>query len=137
MRLDITRKTNLAILAMAALPRSGARVSGKELAGHVGTSTAFLAQVMMPLVRSGWVTSQPGRSGGYELNNGGRDISVLDVIEAVEGPTDTTSCVLRSGDCSAADPCATHEAWSRARDALVKELAATPLTVLSPEGALP
>lgn len=130
MRLEITRKTNLALRAMAALRSPAGRLSGMELAAQVGTSTTFLAQVMTPLVRRGWVTSQPGRSGGYELSNGGGDISVLDVIEAVEGPTDTEMCVLREGSCAADEPCATHNAWSRARTALIKELAATPISTV-------
>lgn len=136
MRLEITRKTNLAIQVMAVLHHKGGRVSGKALASDVGTSTTFLAQVMAPLVRNDWVQSQPGRTGGYELLVDPARISVLDVIETIEGATDTQSCVMRSGDCSAADPCATHEAWSRARSALLNELAATPLSILSPQGAV-
>jgi len=134
MRLEVTRKTNLAIRAMATLGTGRGRMSGKSLAGAVGTSATFLAQVVAPLVRRGWVESQPGRAGGYEMVADPADISVLDVIEAVEGPTDTDSCVLRTGRCSTSNPCATHEAWCRARAALVNELAATPLTILSPEG---
>ncbi len=134
MRLEITRKTNLAISAMAELDRAGRRMSGKDLASSIDTTTAFLAQVVTPLVRCGWVLSQPGRAGGYELVVDATSLSVLDVIEAVEGPTDTRSCVMRSGDCSVADPCATHEAWARARTALINELAVTPISILSPQG---
>lgn len=134
MRLEITRKTNLAISAMGELGRAGGRISGKQLADAVGTTTTFLAQVVAPLVRKGWVLSQPGRSGGYELVVDASTLSVLEVIEAVEGPTDTRSCVLRSGDCTADDPCPTHEAWSRARTALLNELAETPVSILSPQG---
>jgi len=134
MRLEITRKTNLAISVMGELDRAGGRVSGKDLAAAIGTTTTFLAQVVTPLVRKGWVLSQPGRTGGYELVEGARTVSVLDVIESIEGPTDTRSCVMRSGDCSADDPCATHAAWSRARSALLNELAETPVSILSPEG---
>jgi len=135
MRLEITRKTNLAISLMSELDRAGRRVSGKDLASAIGTTGPFLAQVIAPLVRREWVTSQSGRTGGYELVADAGNVSVLEVIEAVEGPTDTQSCVMRSGACSASDPCATHEAWSRARTALIKELAATPISNLVPQGA--
>jgi len=135
MRLEITRKTNLALRVMAALESADGRVPGKELAVQVGTTPGFLAQVVTPLVRNGWVESQPGPAGGYQLVAEAASVTVLAVIEAVEGPTDTDSCVLRSGECSASDPCATHEAWSRARAALVKELAATPLNLLVPRRA--
>ena len=134
MKLEIRRKTDLAIRLLGALGDRGSRVAGRELAEAVGTSTLFLAQVAAPLVRSGWVATQPGRSGGYELIAELADISALDVIEAVEGPTDTDACVLRSGNCNARQPCVTHDAWSRARMALLNELAATPLSVLSADG---
>ena len=136
MKLEITRKTNLAISAMTALNEAGGRISGQKLASTIETTTTFLARVVAPLVRCGWVASQPGRTGGYELVADATELSVLDIIEAVEGPTDNESCVLRAGQCSADDPCATHEAWSRARDALVNELAATPLTILSSKGVV-
>jgi Rrf2 family protein len=132
MRLEITRKSNLAINVMAELAEDGGRVSGKKLADRVGTTTAFLAQVVTALVQKGWVSSQPGRAGGYELTVDPHTVSVLDMIEAVEGSTDTDTCVLRLGMCSAAEPCATHDAWSRARDALVSELSETSLALLSP-----
>ena len=136
MRLEISRKTHLAIRVMRELSVAGGKVSGTDLADRVETSTSFLAQVISPLARKEWVASQPGRSGGYELADGVPDLSVLDVIEAVEGPTDANLCVLRSGQCSASDPCATHDAWSRARSALVNELAATPLTIPTAEGTV-
>ncbi len=136
MRLDITRKSHLAIRVLTELRAAGGMVSGSDLADRVETSTAFLAQVVRPLTQLGWVASQPGRSCGYELVVDAEDISVLDVIEAVEGPTDTESCVLRSGQCSVGDPCATHDAWSRARSALIKELSAIPLTSIPAERAL-
>ena len=134
MRLEIRRKTDLAVRLLRALGNRGRRVAGRELAEAVGTSTLFLAQVAAPLVKSGWVATRPGRSGGYELIVDLADISALDVIEAVEGPTDTEACVLRSGNCNASQPCVTHGAWSRARTALLDELAATPLTVVSADG---
>ena len=134
MRLEITRKANLAIRTLATLQREGGRLSGRELAARIGTTRPFLAQVVTPLARMNWVASQPGRSGGYEVTPEAAEATVLDIIEAVEGPTDIETCVLREGECSAAAPCATHEAWSRARHALLSELAATPLADLSPSG---
>lgn len=127
MRLEINRKTDLAIRVMTELAAAGVKVKGARLAATAGTTTAFLAQVMTPLVRNEWVHSEPGRNGGYELIVDTEDVSVLDVIEAVEGPTDTDECVLRRGTCSLTEQCAAHAAWSTARAALLSTLATTPL----------
>lgn len=133
MRLEITRKSHLAIGLMNTLAQSESRVSGKQLAEEIGTTTAFLAQAVAPLVHEGWVNSRPGRSGGYELIVKPETVSVLEVIEAVEGATDKSMCVLRLQECSASEPCAAHAAWSRARDAFLDQLAETRIDVLSPE----
>ncbi|MDH3307922.1 MAG: Rrf2 family transcriptional regulator, partial [Acidimicrobiia bacterium] len=68
MRLEMNRKTFLAIEAIWALTDAGDRVLGATLAKTIGTSTAFIAQVMNPLVRSGWVASVTGPGGGYTLD---------------------------------------------------------------------
>ena len=111
------------------------RVQGAPLANSIGTSPAFLAQVMAPLVRNGWVDSVTGRSGGYALAVDPNSISVLDLVEAIEGPTDD-GCALRGGECSSVDSCAIHDAWVKAREALVAELATRPITSIPRQGVL-
>jgi len=133
MRLEITRKSHLAIGLMKTLAHENGRMSGKQLAGAIGTTPAFLAQVVAPLVHEGWVASQPGRAGGYELMVDPDSVSVLEVIETIEGPTNTQMCVLRLEECSASEPCAAHAAWSLARDAFLDRLSETRISVLSPE----
>ena len=136
MRLEITRKTYLALRAIAFLGDAEGRVKGAELADAIETSTSFLAQVMTPLVREGWVTSEPGRTGGYMSAKAPEAISLLDLIEAVEGRTEDDMCALRGGLCSAVEKCAIHDAWVRARQGLMDDLAATPITELSRQGLL-
>jgi len=65
MRLEITRKTDLALKAMIVLGRTEARCKGNDLAERIDTTASFISQVMAPLVRKGWVESEPGRNGGY------------------------------------------------------------------------
>jgi Rrf2 family iron-sulfur cluster assembly transcriptional regulator len=127
MRLDITRKTDLATRAMLALARFGTKTKASVLADAVGTTTGFLSQVMTPLVAKGWARSDPGPTGGYTCTVDLQTISILDVIESIEGATDTTHCVLIDRDCSEASPCALHGPWSKARLQLLSDLRATPL----------
>lgn len=125
MRLEVTRRTDLAIRALQHLHLVGKQRS-PELAEAIGTSRGFVNQVMTPLVRAGWVASEPGPTGGYRPVVDLRRVSVLDVIEAVEGPLDPDRCVLRGGPCSAV-PCALHEAWISARRALASALGSEPV----------
>jgi Rrf2 family protein len=129
MRLEITRKSDLAVRALGALA-TGRRLKGSHLAEITGTSASFMAQVMAPLVQAGWVHSDPGPTGGYEIAAELAELSVLEVIEAVEGPTDGGRCVLRGGSCPGPgeEHCALHDAWVPARAALMERLAATAMS---------
>jgi len=129
-RLEITRRSDLAARAVVVLGRSGARMKGAELAALLGTTAGFVPQVLGPLVERGWVSSVPGPTGGYQSAVPAARLSVLDVIEAIEGPTDTGRCVLVDRPCSGAGPCALHHPWARARAHLLAELERTPLTDL-------
>ena len=130
MRLEITRRTDLATRALLALDPAR-RTKAAALADAVGTTAGFLSQAVSPLVARGWVGSDPGPTGGYRLLVDLEDVSVLDVIEAVEGPTDDGRCVLEDRPCAAQGPCALHQPWVHARAELLARLAATPLATLS------
>ena len=83
MRLELTRKTDLALRAFRTLAAAPGRVPGRELAAAVGTTGPFIAQVVGPMVRAGLVSSRPGPSGGYALAPGAEGAPVLQVVEAV------------------------------------------------------
>lgn len=125
MRLEVTRKSDLAVRALQALAAADGRLKGPALAEAVGSTSGFVSQVVNPLVRAGWVRSEPGPSGGYSLAVALDDLSVLAVIEAIEGPTDSGRCVLIDRPCNDTGTCALHVPWLRARTQLLGELAAT------------
>jgi Rrf2 family protein len=135
MRLSVTRRSDLATRALVALSAPGTRLKGAELAARLDASPGFVAQAMTPLVNAGWVRSEPGPTGGYVLVADPESLSVRQVIEAVEGPTDTQACVLEDRECTTGGPCALHGPWSRARSLLLDQLAATPLSSLVPDPA--
>lgn len=113
MRLELSRRTDLALRSLRVLEADGGRIKRTDLARAVGTSADFLARVMAPLVGAGWALSEVGRSGGYELAADLAELSVLDVVTVVEGTPEDGRCVLRGGPCEAPAPCALHEAWTR------------------------
>lgn len=122
MRLEVTRRAELAVRALAFLGRTTERVKGSVLADELGTTSAFVAQVIGPLVKAGWVRSDPGPSGGYVNCVSLDEVNVLDVIEAVDGVTDTGRCVVADRLCDSDSPCALHVAWTQARGELIKIL---------------
>ncbi len=134
MRLEILPRTELTLRTLQALA-DGARWRATDLATAVGSSTHYVARLVAPLTRAGWVRSVPGPAGGHELATSLDEISVLELIEAVEGGIPTDRCVMADRPCPAPEPCALHDAWMPARDALNERLASTTLGSLatSPE----
>ena len=122
MRLEITQRADLAVRALVVLARSPDRLKSADLADALGTTAGFVPQVMGPLVRAGWVRSDPGPTGGYRLTADVDELSVLEVIEAIDGPTESGRCVVAGGLCAARQPCALHFAWATARHELVTSL---------------
>lgn len=108
--------------AMQVLCKREGRVGGPDLADELETTRQYLPQIVNPLVKSRWVRSTPGPHGGYELLVSLNDVSVLELIEVMEGPTQDDTCVLTGETCPQITPCALHVAWKAARGALMKEL---------------
>jgi Rrf2 family protein len=124
--LELTRKTDLAMKAIRALHQSGNRINGRQLAAMIGTTPKYVAQVVAPLVQAGWLDSYPGPTGGYGLVAEPHGISVLDLVEQIEGPIDNGKCILAGGPCGD-DLCSVHYAWMEARQALREGFARMPV----------
>ena len=125
MKLELMPRTDLAVRALRHLDGGGRRTS-QQLAAALNSTPRFIPHVMGPLVAAGWVSSLRGPTGGYAIEPDAYSASVLDVIEAIEGPTPNGQCVLRGTPCPSIEPCSLHEAWSSARAALTRELELTP-----------
>jgi Rrf2 family protein len=130
MRLEVTRRSDLALRTLLALHGRPDRAKAAVLAEEVGTTKGFLTQVVNPLVQRGWVRSDPGPTGGYAATYDPDEVSVLAVIEAIEGPVDTGRCVLEDRPCASAGTCALHRSWTQARSHLLDDLASHPLASL-------
>ncbi|HET7169251.1 MAG TPA: Rrf2 family transcriptional regulator [Candidatus Limnocylindrales bacterium] len=136
MRLELTRRGDYAVRAMLALAQPGRErpTSVREIATLMDIPVAFLPQVMAALVRAGLVVSWTGRTGGYLLARRREAISLLEVIEAVEGDSRRTSCVLRGGPCGRDGYCSAHGVFRDAQAAMLDRLSgATLADVALPE----
>jgi Rrf2 family protein len=84
--ISITSKSRYAVVAMAELARSGDRpVPVKELAERRNIPDQFLEQLFSTLRRAGLLTSHRGSKGGYTLARPAEEITVLEVVQALDG----------------------------------------------------
>lgn len=111
------------ILHMAMLP-SGQKVTSGVLAEQEMIPERFLLKIMRSLIAAGIMKSFRGVDGGFALNREPKDISMLDVIRAVEGDTYLQRCLYDVGSCSKAcmGQCAVNEAMSVVQAELVRQM---------------
>jgi Rrf2 family protein len=129
MRLELTRRADYAVRAMLALARTeGGLLSGPAIASATASPRGFVTQVMGDLVDAGLVEARTGRHGGYRLCRPPSEITILDVVEAIEGDARRRTCVLRGSPCLLDGQCDVHAIFSAAQDALLERLAAASLT---------
>jgi len=132
MKIVTTRRSDYGIRAAICLAgRVNTQATAAEIASEMDIPKGFLRQVLQALQRDGLVSSLPGRQGGYALTRDPAEISILEIVEALEGQFDIGECALRGGPCHWSDVCALHETWSGSRDAFRQELAASTLAEIS------
>ncbi|MDO8737194.1 MAG: Rrf2 family transcriptional regulator [Thermoleophilia bacterium] len=93
-----------AILFLAASPQ--ARI--QEIARAQFVPKEYLAKIVQKLSQAGIVTTHRGVGGGITLARPPEEITLLDVVEAIEGPVALNSCFIRPGECPRESYCAIH-----------------------------
>ena len=122
--MQLTRAADYAVRVMvhlAGLPPE-TRASRAELAIAAECPEQFLCKVLQNLTRAGLVVSHRGNTGGFELEDLHRTASVLEVVEAVEGPIRLNACLVNDRACTRQGWCPAHGVWADAQAALDKVL---------------
>lgn len=149
--LRLSKKADYALLAvrhLAAKPERAA-VSARELAEAYDIPSELLAKVLQRLVRRHLLESRQGIHGGYGLARPAALMSVMDVIQAIDGPLTVTACSQDDHSCDQYAKCGIRDPLWRIKDRIVSALAATsvaelavdmpptimPLAVVRPAGA--
>lgn len=136
--MQLTRAADYAVRVMihlAGLP-PGARVSRSELSAAAECPEQFLCKVLQNLTRAGLVISHRGNTGGFELEESHRNASVLEVVEAVEGPIRLNLCLTSDHACNRQGWCPAHGVWAEAQAALTQVLRAATIGFLAEQAAL-
>lgn len=128
MRLDLTKRSDYAIRAMLALTMApDGLLSSRKIADEMKIPPRFLPQIMGDLTRAGLVDAHPGRSGGYKLAQDPATVTLLRVIEAIEGDPHRQICVMRGTPCGVDGQCGVHDVFYAAEGALIEKLSSATL----------
>lgn len=117
--LRIAKLTDYATSLMTLLAEAPDRVhSASELAGRARLELPTVAKLLKTLGQAGLVESFRGASGGYRLARPPVEITVADIIAAVEGPISVTECSLHDGLCDHESHCGVRGNWRRISEAV-------------------
>jgi len=111
-----------AVLYLAQLP-PGEVVEAQVIARHEGTPMRFLLKILRLLTKAGIIYSYRGVGGGYALARPPAEITLLDVMLAVEGPVQINRCLIDPGFCSKKGPphCSVHRALASIQETLIEQ----------------
>jgi Rrf2 family protein len=101
-----------------------------DLVADTDLPREFLAKVFQRLVKAGILHSAKGRGGGFSLARPGGEITVMDIVIALEGQQHFGGCVLGLDRCSDTMPCPQHDHYKPVRQRLREYLAQTTVTDL-------
>jgi Rrf2 family iron-sulfur cluster assembly transcriptional regulator len=106
-----------AVLFMACKP-ADSTTSIRELTDRLHTPYFFMAKILQNLSHKGLLTSHKGPSGGFALGRSVEEITLFDVVDAIDGDGILHDCVMGFPACTPEQTCALHEQWAASREAI-------------------
>lgn len=134
--MEISRRADYAmrvILDLAMLP-SGMRARARDIARRQAIPYAFLQKIIRDLCAAGFIEASRGRRGGVRLARPPESITLLEVLEAMEGPIRLNLCSREPHLCPRSSFCAIHPIWAQAQAYLEQLLGSTTFAEVAKRG---
>ncbi len=137
--MQITRQADYAVRAVLYLAQKGddKRASTSQIAQEQQIPPSFLAKIVSQLSVAGLLQTSRGARGGVSLARSPELISLLEVVEAIDGPILLNECVDDNGSCTFGDDCPMRPVWCDAQAELVQRLRTTSFASFVKDKTLP
>ena len=122
--MQITRQADYALRAILYLARLDPqqRASTSQIAEYQQIPPSFLAKIISQLSIAGILNTSRGARGGVSLARKPEEISLLDVVEAIDGPITLNECTKDPSVCAFGEDCPIHDVWCETQAELVQQL---------------
>ncbi len=122
--MQITRQADYALRAILYLARLDPqqRASTSQIAEYQQIPPSFLAKIISQLSIAGIINTSRGPRGGVSLARKPEEISLLDVVEAIDGPITLNECTKDPSVCAFGEDCPIHDVWCETQAELVQQL---------------
>jgi Rrf2 family protein len=127
----MTRRTDYAVRIMIELASAGGRTPARELGVLADVTYPFARSIITDLATAGLVDARRGPGGGVALDRPAREISLLEIIDAIEGRICLNACVRDDAYCTRIADCRAHAVWADATRNLNAYLASQDLQSLA------
>ena len=131
--MKLSQATEYAVFGLVALEKPGIHTV-PVIAERLKISQIFLSKIFQKLKKKGLLSSQQGKGGGFSLPHALDQITLLSVIEAIEGPISVRKCITNSKACSGRlgkpDCCKLKTALGDAQQGMIQALEQTKLSTL-------
>ena len=133
--LRLSKKADYALMAMKHLAThaDGASASAREIAAAYDIPVELMAKILQRLARSGLVLSLQGTRGGYRLARPTAQITVADIIQAIDGPLTVTACSTEAENCGQYSKCSVRDPLWKIKDRIISALSECTLQEISAE----
>jgi len=134
--MQITRQADYAVRAVYHLTKLGSesRAATSQIAEEQKIPPSFLAKIISQLSVAGLLHTSRGARGGVSLAREPEEISLLDVVEAIDGPILLNECVSDSAECTFTEDCPMRPIWCEAQEHLVGRLQGTSFAEIAKNG---
>ncbi len=125
--MQITRQADYALRAMLYLAQlaPNVRAATSQIAEEQSIPPSFLAKIISQLSIAGLIHTSRGARGGVSLARQPEDISILEVVEAIDGPISLNECCVDAEACPFGEKCPLRPLWCEAQSGLVEKLKST------------
>jgi len=112
-----------AVIYIASQPDSAGKTGIKKISSDLGLPTPFLAKILQQLAKQKILSSSKGPHGGFSLLKDPRKITLLDIVNTIDGHDVFTHCVMHNGMCSGVEnsqkKCPLHDDYEKPRAELI------------------
>lgn len=113
-----------AVIYLASRPENGGKTGIKKISKDLNLPTPFLAKILQQLAKKKILSSSKGPHGGFSLLKDPRKITLLDIVNTIDGQDVFTNCLMHNGSCEGVEKdkvrCALHEDYEKSRKELIK-----------------
>ena len=113
-----------AVIYLASQSDSNGKTGIKKISGDLNLPTPFLAKILQQLAKQKILNSSKGPHGGFSLLKDSRNITLLDIVNSIDGYDIFTNCVIHNGSCAYVEkdkkPCPVHKDYGKIREDIIK-----------------